>query len=141
VYDLGANPIQFPRRETLVTAQRYGPQPILADFIIALNVHMFRLVAVEAVKVEPERKPSAKRLVNLAIRLPLLKHRRFRAAVVEEGLSIQRVTESLIDQWIETRERGGARVADLRGFLRGSDVLELRRAERQAELERERGRM
>jgi hypothetical protein len=36
---------------------------------------------------------------------------------------------------------GGNPIADLRGFLRGSDVLELRRAERQAELERDRSRL
>ena len=87
------------------------------------------------------RKPSGKRQVNLAIRLPLQKHRRFRAGVVEDGSSIQRVLENLIDRWIEERERGGSRIADLRGFLRGSDVLELRRAERQAELERDRSRL
>jgi len=51
------------------------------------------------------------------------------------------VLENLIDRWIEERERGGNRIADLRGFLRGSDVLELRRAERQAELERDRSRL
>jgi hypothetical protein len=87
------------------------------------------------------RKPSGKRQVNLAIRLPLQKHRRFRAGVVEDGSSIQRVLENLIDRWIEERERGGSRIADLRGFLRGSDVLESRRAERQAELERDRSRL
>jgi hypothetical protein len=87
------------------------------------------------------RKPASKRQVNLAIRLPLLKHRRFRAGVVEEGSSAQRVLEGLIDRWIEERERGGARVADLRGFLRGTEVLELRRAEREAERERDRSRL
>jgi hypothetical protein len=86
------------------------------------------------------RKPAAKRQVNLAIRLPLQKHRRFRARVVEDGSSIQRVLEDLIDRWIEERERGGAGIADLRGFLRGSDVLELRHSERQAELDRDRSR-
>jgi hypothetical protein len=87
-----------------------------------------------------DRKRAAKRQVRLAIRLPLHKHRRFRAGVVEDGTSFQRVLEDLIDRWIEERERGGSRIADLRGFLRGSHLLELRRAERQAELDRERGR-
>lgn len=49
--------------------------------------------------------------------------------------------EDLIDRWIEERERGGSRIADLRGFLRGSDALELRRAERQTELDRDRSRV
>jgi hypothetical protein len=48
VYHLGTDLIQFPHRKTLVAAQSYGPKPILADFIIALNAHVFRLVAVEA---------------------------------------------------------------------------------------------
>jgi hypothetical protein len=87
------------------------------------------------------QKTGRKRRVNLAIRLPLQKHRQFRAGVVEDGTSIQRVLEDLIDRWIEEREKGGPPIADLRGFLRGTEVLELRRAERQAELDRDRSRV
>jgi hypothetical protein len=50
---LGTNLVQFSRRKTIVSAQGHGPKPIFADFILALNVHVFRLIAVEAVKEEP----------------------------------------------------------------------------------------
>lgn len=78
--------------------------------------------------------------VNLGIRLDARKHRRFRQYVVKEGASIQGVLDSLIDRWIDERERGVGKPADLRGFLKGTDVMEMRGRERAAELARDRDR-
>jgi len=79
-------------------------------------------------------------VVNLGIRLDARKHRRFRQYVVKEGASIQGVLDSLIDRWIDERERGVGKPADLRGFLKGTDVMEMRGRERAAELARDRDR-
>jgi hypothetical protein len=79
-------------------------------------------------------------VVNLGIRLDARKHRRFREYVVREGASIQSVLDSLIDRWIDERERGVGEPADLRGFLKDTDVVEMRRRERAAELGRDRDR-
>jgi hypothetical protein len=78
--------------------------------------------------------------VNLGIRLDARKHRRFRQYVVREGSSIQRVLDGLIDRWLEEHERGAGEPADLRGFLKDTDVMEMRRRERAAELARDRDR-
>jgi hypothetical protein len=78
--------------------------------------------------------------VNLGIRLDARKHRRFRQYVVREGASIQGVLDSLIDRWIDERERGAGKPADLRGLLRDTDVMEMRQRERAAELARDRAR-
>ena len=78
--------------------------------------------------------------VNLGIRLDARKHRRFRQYVVREGASIRSVLDSLIDRWIEERESGASGPADLRGFLKDTDVMEMRQRERAAELARDRAR-
>src|SRR4051794_18437207 len=50
---LSTNLIQLPRGETIVPSQRHRDKPVLADSVLTLNVHVFRFVAVEAVKEEP----------------------------------------------------------------------------------------
>jgi hypothetical protein len=79
--------------------------------------------------------------VNVAIRLDSRKHRRLRQYVLARGTSIQRVVENLIDRWIAESQPTAGGPADLRGYLRGTEVLELRQRERQAELERDRSRL
>ena len=79
-------------------------------------------------------------VVNLGIRLDARKHRLFRQYVVREGASIQSVLHGLIDRWIEERESGASGPADLRGFLKDTDVMEMRQRERAAELARDRAR-
>ncbi|MBZ5617956.1 MAG: hypothetical protein LAQ69_04365 [Acidobacteriia bacterium] len=76
--------------------------------------------------------------MNVAIRLDARKHRQLRQCVLKRGTSIQRVVEDLIGRWID--ESGDDAPADLRGFLRDSDVLELRQRERQAELSKDQDR-
>jgi hypothetical protein len=78
--------------------------------------------------------------VNVGIRLDARKHRRFRQYVVREGSSIQSVLDSLIDRWIDERERGAGEPADLRGLLKDTDIVEMRRRERATELARDRAR-
>ena len=80
-------------------------------------------------------------VVNVAIRLDPRKHRRLRQRALQEGKSLQGVLEELIDSWIGAGSGADNPVADLRGSLSGSNVLELRRAERAAELERDRSRL
>jgi ParG protein len=82
-----------------------------------------------------------KEQVNVAIRLDPQKHRRLRQYVVQQGTSMQHVLESLIDRWMEEREEGAGAPADLRGFLRGAGMLNLRRRERETEIERDRRRL
>jgi hypothetical protein len=78
--------------------------------------------------------------VNLGIRLDARKHRRFRQYVVREGASIQSVFDGLIDRWIGERERGAGKPVGLRGFLKDTDVVEMRGRERAAEVARDRDR-
>lgn len=80
-------------------------------------------------------------VVNVAIRLDPRKHRRLRQRALEEGKSLQGVLEELIDTWIGADASSGASVQDLRGLLRATDVIELRRAERKAEFARDRSRL
>jgi len=84
------------------------------------------------------RRQDKERSVSVAIRLDAQKHRELRQYVLKRGTSIQRVVEDLIGEWID--ENGDEAPADLRGFLRDSDVLELRQRERQAEIARDQDR-
>lgn len=84
------------------------------------------------------RRQDKERPVNVAIRLDARKHRQLRQYVLKRGTSIQRVVEDLIGRWIV--ENGDEAPGDLRGFLRDSDVLEMRQRERQAEIARDRER-
>jgi hypothetical protein len=52
-YYLSTNLIQFSCRKSIVSTQGHGLEPIFADFIVPLDVHVFRLIAVKAVKEEP----------------------------------------------------------------------------------------
>jgi hypothetical protein len=55
---LSTNLIQLPRGETIVPSQHDRHEPVLADSVLTLNVHVFRFIAVEAVKEEPISGPK-----------------------------------------------------------------------------------
>ena len=69
---------------------------------------------------------------NLAIRLDDDRYRRLRVFVAQQGLTLQKAVEAALDHYIAEaslcRAEGPPR--DYRGFLRGTDVMELMEQER-----------
>ena len=87
--------------------------------------------------------PSSDKVVT-TLRLTPAKHRELRMAVASRGTSMQKVLEQAIDSWLirEGDERRANRPRlRLRGILRGTDVLQLRKKERRAEIRRDRKRI
>lgn len=79
---------------------------------------------------------------NLAIRLDDARYRQLRVFVAQRGLTLQKAVEAALDHYIAEaalrRAEGPSR--DYRGFLRETDVMELKEQERLEELDRDRRR-
>ena len=78
------------------------------------------------------------------MRLTPAKYRQLRIAVASRGTSMQKALEQAIESWL-VRETDGRRAdrprLQLRGILRGTDVLQLRKKERREEIRRDRKRI
>jgi len=78
---------------------------------------------------------------HVAIRLNDAKYRRLRVTVAHRGITLQQAVESAIDRYLaEMRLAPPAAVplADFRGFLRDTGVMDLMEQDRRDELERDR---
>lgn len=81
---------------------------------------------------------------HVAIRLDEAEYKRLRVAVAQQGTTIQNAVQSAIARYLEDLEAHTDRQvpeADLRGFLRNTDVMELMEQDRKDELERDRRRV
>ncbi len=83
-------------------------------------------------------------MVAITLRLTPAKYRQLRIAVASRGTSMQKALEQAIESWLVSGTEGGPESRprlQLRGILRGTDALQLRKKERREEIQRDRKRI